>query len=246
MRLVSCLAAALACASPARAQCGGPFPAFIDGLKSDAIAAGHDPATVDTFLAGIAPDPKVLRADRAQGVFQMPFVDFSHRLISQGRIDRGRANAVKYADLFDRIEADPGVARGVLLALTRKALADLADETLKQRIVAHAASRVRDLAERLRDAAGDDRQAVVVTRDPLPVTQQAQLRDRLAAVLPGCSLRFQTRAEKSPGINLRLGGPQAAWTLDSYLDGLDATLDDLVGRPPGKRPPCRWGWASAN
>jgi lytic murein transglycosylase len=116
MRLFSCLAAALFCAASAHAQCGGPFPAFIDGLKSDAIAAGHDPATVDAFFRTIAQDPKVLRADRAQGVFQLPFVDFSRRLISQSRIDRGRANAAKYAAVFDRIEAEYGVSRGVLLA----------------------------------------------------------------------------------------------------------------------------------
>jgi F-type H+-transporting ATPase subunit b len=124
-----------------------------------------------------------------------------------------------------------------LLALTRKALADLADETLEQRIVAHAAGHVGDLADGLRDAAGDDRQAVALTRDPLPEAMQAQLRDQLAAVLPGYALRFDTNADMSPGVSLRLGGAQVAWTLDSYLDGLDAALDDLAGRPLGKRSP---------
>jgi lytic murein transglycosylase len=116
MRLVSCLAAALFAATCANAECGGPFPAFIHGLKSEAIAAGHDQATVDAFFRTVTQDPKVLRADRAQGVFQMPFVDFSRRLISQNRIDRGRANAEKYAGVFGRIESEYGVSRGVLLA----------------------------------------------------------------------------------------------------------------------------------
>jgi lytic murein transglycosylase len=49
-------------------------------------------------------------------VFQRPFVDFSRRLISEGRISTGRSNAQKYDAIFSRIEADYGVDRNVLLA----------------------------------------------------------------------------------------------------------------------------------
>lgn len=103
---------------PALAQstCGGSFPAFIDGLKSEAINKGLPAATVNQFFGSIAQDPAVLRADRKQGVFQLPFVDFSRRLISNDRIERGRANGRKHKEVFDRIEADFGVDRGVLLA----------------------------------------------------------------------------------------------------------------------------------
>lgn len=100
----------------AGADCGGPFADFVAGLHAEAVANGHDPATATAFFRGVRHDPRVLRADRAQGVFQKPFVEFSRRLISQNRIDRGRANAAKYAAVFDRIEAEYGVSRGVLLA----------------------------------------------------------------------------------------------------------------------------------
>jgi lytic murein transglycosylase len=96
--------------------CGGGFPAFIDGLKTEAAAQGIDRATADAFFAGVRLDPAVLRADQKQGVFQIPFVDFSRRLISNDRINRGRANGEKYDAVFDRIEANYGVGRGVLLA----------------------------------------------------------------------------------------------------------------------------------
>lgn len=101
---------------PALAACGGSFPTFVQGLKEEAVARGHDPAAVSDFFRGVQQDPAVLRADRAQGVFQRPFLDFSRRLISQNRIDRGRAAAREHAATFDRIEADYGVSRGVLLA----------------------------------------------------------------------------------------------------------------------------------
>ena len=106
----------LAAAGPLAAQCGGRFSDFVAGLKAEAIAQGHDPARVDRFLAGVRQDPKVLRADRAQGVFQKPFIAFSRRLISQDRIDRGRAMSRRWDAVFDRIEAEYGVSRGVLLA----------------------------------------------------------------------------------------------------------------------------------
>ena len=97
-------------------QCGGPFDAFVDRLADEAVAHGHPPATVAGFFDGVRQDPATLRADRRQGVFQMPFVDFSRRLISRNRIERGRANLQRHAAIFDRIERKYGVSRGVLTA----------------------------------------------------------------------------------------------------------------------------------
>ena len=101
---------------PAFAQCGGGFTGFVKGLKAEASARGYEGNTINRFFEGVRQDPKVLKADRAQGVFQRPFIDFSRRLISQNRIDQGRANARKYGRIFDRIERDYGVNKGVLLA----------------------------------------------------------------------------------------------------------------------------------
>ena len=100
----------------AQAACGGSFASFIRGIKTEARSLGYSRNAVDQFFDGAAQDPKVLKADRAQGVFQMPFVDFSRRLISQNRIDTGRAKAAKYSHIFDQMEAEYGVSRGVLLA----------------------------------------------------------------------------------------------------------------------------------
>lgn len=103
-------------AGAAMAQCGGSFSDFVGDMKAEAKTRGYNTATVNGFFKGVQQDPKVLRADRAQGVFQKPFIDFSRRLISQNRIDAGRANARKYKSVFDQIEAQYGVSRGVLLA----------------------------------------------------------------------------------------------------------------------------------
>ncbi|SFT91582.1 F0F1 ATP synthase subunit B family protein [Sedimentitalea nanhaiensis] len=113
-----------------------------------------------------------------------------------------------------------------LLALTRKALLDLADESFEHRIAAHAVTRLAAANDDLKKAAGDNREAVVLTRDPLPSDVRAQLERDLAAVLPDVTVRFDTEPALAPGLTLRLGGAQVAWTVDSYLDGLDAVLAD--------------------
>jgi lytic murein transglycosylase len=116
MRQYLLAAVFLGLAHSAAAACGGPFSSFVNTLKSEAVATGIAPATADAFFAGVRQDPAVLRADRKQGVFQLPFVDFSRRLISNDRINRGRANSERYNTIFNRIERDFGVNRGVLLA----------------------------------------------------------------------------------------------------------------------------------
>lgn len=96
--------------------CGGSFGDFVNGLKSEATAKGHSQKAVNAFFSGVRADPKVIRADRAQGIFQMPFVDFSRRLISKNRLQSAQRNGKKWDSVFDRIEQQYGVSRGVLLA----------------------------------------------------------------------------------------------------------------------------------
>src|SRR5574337_112045 len=113
-----------------------------------------------------------------------------------------------------------------LLSLTRKALKDLADETLETRIVAHASARLTAIAEDLRKAAGESLQAVALTREALPEAARERLRSELARLIPGITVTFRSEPAQAPGLTLRLGGAQVEWTVDSYLDGLDALLAD--------------------
>ncbi len=116
MRFLAALALTLSLPISAHAACGGSFNSFVQGLAAEAVGRGYDRQTVQSFFAGVRQDPKVLRADRAQGVFQKPFIEFSRRLISQGRLDMGRRMSRRYDAVFDRIARDYGVSRGVLLA----------------------------------------------------------------------------------------------------------------------------------
>lgn len=107
---------ALAPATAMAATCGGNFNSFKNGLISEAPKYRVSKETAKRFLAGVRQDASVLRADRSQGVFQRPFVDFSRRLISNDRITRGVSNGKKYSRVFNRVEKSYGVSRSVILA----------------------------------------------------------------------------------------------------------------------------------
>lgn len=117
MRLAIAAASFALCTLPmAATACGGSFADFLGGMKAEAIARGHDEASVARFFSSVRQDNSVLRADRAQGVFQKPFTDFARNLISNSRLTKGQANARTHDTIFDEIDRRYGVSRGVLLA----------------------------------------------------------------------------------------------------------------------------------
>ena len=114
------LAAILLQGAAAQAQvavpCGGSFQTFTRNIEAEAVRRGAAPEAARRFFSGVSQDPRTIRADRAQGIFARPFIDFSRRLISQNRLQNGLAQSKKWNDVFERIERDIGVSRGVLLA----------------------------------------------------------------------------------------------------------------------------------
>jgi len=96
--------------------CGGNFNAFVTGLKKEAVAKGTSRQTVNRFFKSVKLDPKVIRMDRAQGVFRMTFTDFSRRIISKSRMVRGKKNAKKYSSVLKRAQKTYGVDPAVILA----------------------------------------------------------------------------------------------------------------------------------
>ncbi len=108
---------ALTLAAPAAAApCGGDFGDFLQAMEAEAIAAGIPADRAAEFFAGARQDPKVLKADRSQGVFRKTFLDFSQSLISKGRLSTARSKSDALHDIFTRAEAEYGVSRGILLA----------------------------------------------------------------------------------------------------------------------------------
>lgn len=104
-------------AAPALAQqCGGDFRQFLAGVKKEAVAKGLSAKAADATLSGAQIDRKVLARDRSQGVFKMPFIDFSQRVISGHRMQHGAKNMKKYSGIFARTEKEYGVPAPVITA----------------------------------------------------------------------------------------------------------------------------------
>ena len=109
---------AMAALPAAGATCHDPagFSAWLGKIKQEAIAQGISPSAAEQGLAGVSFDQSVLRRDHGQGVFHQSFEQFSQRMVPP-RLGRARALQQRYADIFQRIEAQYGVSSPILLAI---------------------------------------------------------------------------------------------------------------------------------
>lgn len=103
-------------ASAATCRDPGGFSAWLAKIKQEAVAQGISERAVDEGLSGVAFDQSVVRRDHGQGVFRQSFEQFSQRMVPP-RLGRARALERRYADVFQRIEAQYGVSAPVLLAI---------------------------------------------------------------------------------------------------------------------------------
>ncbi len=119
--LVAGAAAAMLFAAPARAaQCGHNgegFESWLAAFKQQAASEGVSPAAIESALGGLSYDRSVISHDRGQKVFTQSFERFSGRLISAGRLARGRRLLQTHAALFRSIEQQYGVPGAVLVAI---------------------------------------------------------------------------------------------------------------------------------
>jgi lytic murein transglycosylase len=96
-------------------QCGGDFGAWKAQVAQEAQQAGIGQRGM-AALDGARVDQKVLSRDRAQGVFNQTFVEFSGRMINSYRLQHGANNMKKYASVFAKAESDYGVPAAVITA----------------------------------------------------------------------------------------------------------------------------------
>ena len=122
------------------------------------------------------------------------------------------------------------VARGTV-AVMRRALKELADEDLDDRMIKRFLDRLRAMPaaerERLAAAVRAGETCRVRTASPPSDAHRAALVDAIGSTLGiDAAPSFETDPDLGAGVELRVGGLKAAWTLDSYLDGLEEALRD--------------------
>ncbi|MCC7326836.1 MAG: hypothetical protein IT521_08550 [Burkholderiales bacterium] len=140
-----------------------------------------------------------------------------------------KAQAERYATALEKSGAE------ALLALTRRALMELADETFEERLVIHAGRQIDASRQELLEAASVAKEIVVTTRDSLSDALRSTLTDQIAERLPGVALRFASDPAQSPGLVLRIGGVRVGWTVDTYVEELAAMVEDQITEKSHKK-----------
>ncbi len=100
---------------PAAANLG--FDRWIEGFRSRALAAGIAAATFDRAFRGVEYNTSVIEKDRNQSEFTKAIWDYLDSAVSDLRVANGRAALERHRDLLDRIEAEFGVDKEVVVAV---------------------------------------------------------------------------------------------------------------------------------
>ena len=111
------LAATLLGAGPASGS-AEPFDQWLAELRSEALASGLSPATVDRALDDVQPDPDVIALDRKQpGTRLGNFCRYLDLRLTDPRVARARRLLAEHSALLADLEADYGVPPRYLVAL---------------------------------------------------------------------------------------------------------------------------------
>lgn len=116
----------------------------------------------------------------------------------------------------------------ILYQLVRRALRDLADEDLEEHIALNVMNKLKALSGELASASEHAEQAVATSHVSLPEATQEKMKASFERLAPGLPLRFAADARQAPGLILRIGSVQVAWTIDSYTDELIGLLTDRL------------------
>ncbi len=103
---------------PAAAQAApGSFQDFLVSLRAEARKAGIAAATLDRALAGIKPNQAVIDRDRKQPEFSMTWARYRTLLVTDKRIDEGRAAVAQNRAILQKVQDQYGVAAGVVAGI---------------------------------------------------------------------------------------------------------------------------------
>jgi membrane-bound lytic murein transglycosylase B len=103
-------------AEPARAETQ-PFQVWLEGVRQEALAEGISAATVAAALDGLEPIERVIELDRRQIEGRITYKEYRDRLLSEERIERGRALLKEHRELLEQVAADYGVQPRFIVAL---------------------------------------------------------------------------------------------------------------------------------
>jgi F-type H+-transporting ATPase subunit b len=115
-----------------------------------------------------------------------------------------------------------------IFSLTAKALKDLADVGLEDQIAGQLESRLSRLGPDLQHMAQTAGGAVAVSSFPLSEARRESLRCAFSQAVDGANLTFRTDPQGPLGLTVRTDGLRLGWTVEGYLDDLNAALSERL------------------
>ena len=105
-------------APPQRPSSGDPkFDAFLTAARDEALAQGITEATFDSATAGIVPIPDIISMNANQPEFTKPVWNYLDGAVSPRRIKDAQFMMTRYGDVLDKIAAQSGVPKEILVAV---------------------------------------------------------------------------------------------------------------------------------
>jgi len=102
--------------SPAQAADPPDFGEWMAGLRQEALAAGISAATLDAALFGVEPIPRVIELDRSQPELTWTLEKYMGRIVSDERVEKGRARLAENRAQLERAGDRFGVPARFLAA----------------------------------------------------------------------------------------------------------------------------------
>jgi F-type H+-transporting ATPase subunit b len=121
-----------------------------------------------------------------------------------------------------------------IFAAARKALTDLADANLEERIIDEFIRRIEGLdkekSAQIRKAiSGGGNKVVVQSAFGIPAQTQGRIEQALKKQISnGFTIRYDTEPEIVSGVELRVNGHKIAWSLNEYLETLVENLSETL------------------
>jgi len=103
--------------SPVQVAANQNFQIWINGFRKRASAKGISSATLNRAFKGVTYDPEVIRRDRNQSEFTKTIWQYLDSAVSDKRIKNGKKALRQQRQRLERIEAQYGVDKEVVLAI---------------------------------------------------------------------------------------------------------------------------------
>ncbi len=95
----------------------GSFAAFLDSVRIEARREGIAAATLERAFAGVQPNAKVLERENHQPEFTLTWAQYRNLLVTDKRIEAGRAAWARTRPTFLQVQQAYGVSPAVILGI---------------------------------------------------------------------------------------------------------------------------------